>query len=487
MKNDKTRLIEKDADTASAPSNNLVESVKAVGKYRWTICGLLFFATTVNYLDRQVLSLLKPTLEEKWGWTNTDYANIASVFQFTYAISMLFAGRWIDKLGTKKGYAWAIIIWSVGAIIHAFALPLGEGVSAVLGWTGIAAVHVSILGFMLARAVLAFGEAGNFPAAIKATAEYFPKKERSFATGIFNSGTNVGAILAPLTVPWMAINWGWESAFIVVGVVGFFWLLFWLFMYESPEKQKRLSAAELAYINSDKDENLPDKEILKGSAPDPMAAAPVAPVEKVSWVKLLGYRQTWAFTFGKFMTDGVWWFFLFWLPAYLKDQYGLTGTEIAPPLTVLYSLTMFGSIGGGWFPMYFIRKGYQPYDGRMKAMLMIALIPLVVLAAQPLGGISFWVPVILIGIGASAHQAWSANIFTTVSDMFPKKAVGSVVGIGGMAGGLGGVLVTKLGGALFDHYKAEGHIETGYTIMFVHLCGGLPYCLDGHEGTGTEV
>ena len=460
-------LLNAETSRKTATSTGFDNSVKAIGKYRWTICGLLFFATTVNYLDRQVLSLLKPTLEEKWGWTNSDYANIASVFQFTYAISMLFAGRIIDKLGTKKGYAWAIVIWSIGAIIHALAIPMGEGIAAILGFAGIAAMHVSILGFMFARAVLAFGEAGNFPAAIKATAEYFPKKERSFATGIFNSGSNVGAILAPLTVPWMAANWGWESAFIVIGAVGFLWLTFWLIMYERPDQQKRLSAAELAYINSDKDENLPDKEVLKGSTPDPQAGVAPAPAEKVSWLKLLSYKQTWAFTFGKFMTDGVWWFFLFWLPAYLKDQYGMTGTEIALPLTVLYSLTMFGSIGGGWFPMYFIRKGYQPYDGRMKAMLMIALIPLVVLAAQPLGGISFWMPVILIGIGASAHQAWSANIFTTVSDMFPKRAVASVVGIGGMAGGIGGVLVTKLGGALFDHYKALGHIETGYNIMFV--------------------
>jgi MFS transporter, ACS family, hexuronate transporter len=430
---------------------------QAIGNYRWTICALLFFATTVNYLDRQVLSLLKPTLEEKWGWTNSDYANIAAAFQFTYAISMLFAGRIIDKMGTKKGYAWAIVIWSVGAIIHALAIPMGEGLATIVGWFGIISVHVSVLGFILARAVLAFGESGNFPAAIKATAEYFPKKERSFATGIFNSGANVGAILAPLTVPWIAENWGWESAFIIIGAVGFLWLIFWLMFYEKPEEQKRLSAAELSYINSGEDRPAD----LTGVHP----AAEIS--EKVSWTKLLAYKQTWAFTFGKFMTDGVWWFFLFWLPAYLKDQYGMTGTDIAVPLTVLYSLTMFGSIGGGWFPMYFIRKGYQPYDGRMRAMLMIALIPLVVLAAQPLGYISFWVPVILIGIGASAHQAWSANIFTTVSDMFPKKAVASVVGIGGMAGGIGGVLITKLGGALFDHYKALGTIETGYTIMFV--------------------
>lgn len=423
-----------------------------IGKYRWTICTLLFFATTVNYLDRQVLSLLKPMLEDKFGWSNTDYANIASVFQFTYAISMLFAGRIIDKLGTKKGYSWAIIIWSIGAVIHALAIPMGEGIISILGWVGIAAVPVSVVGFMFARAVLGFGESGNFPAAIKATAEYFPKKERSFATGIFNSGANVGAILAPLTVPWIAEHWGWEAAFLIIGAIGFLWLFFWLAYYEKPEKQKKLSAAELEYILSDTEKTEEDTSGL--------------PPEKVSWFKLLGYKQTWAFTFGKFMTDGVWWFFLFWLPAFLKDQYGITGTDIMLPLVVLYSLTMFGSIGGGWFPMYFIRKGYQPYDGRMKAMLLIAIIPLVVLLAQPFGYISFWVPVILIGIGASAHQAWSANIFTTVSDMFPKKAIGSVVGIGGMAGGIGGVLVTKVGGALFDHYKALGHIETGYTIMF---------------------
>jgi len=430
---------------------------QAIGKYRWTICALLFFATTVNYLDRQVLSLLKPELEkpENFGWTNSQYADIAAVFQFAYAISMLFAGRVIDKLGTKKGYAWAIIIWSIGAIIHALAIPIGQGTIAILGWTGLALLPISVVGFMVSRAVLAIGESGNFPAAIKATAEYFPKKERSFATGIFNSGANVGAILAPLTVPWIESKWGWEAAFLIIGAIGFLWLFFWLHYYERPEKQKRLSAEEYTYINSD-EENV-------SATPDRVAAQVT---EKVSWLKLLEYKQTWAFTVGKFLTDGVWWFFLFWLPAYLKDQYGIEKTEIMIPLAVLYSMTMFGSIGGGWFPMYFIRKGYQPYDGRMKAMLFIALIPLVVLAAQPLGQTSYWMPVILIGIGASAHQAWSANIFTTVSDMFPKKAVGSVVGIGGMAGGIGGVIITKVGGALFDHYKALGSIETGYTIMF---------------------
>jgi len=423
--------------------------MEKIGKYRWTICALLFFATTINYLDRQVLSLLAPDLSKEFNWSNTDYANITAVFQFSYAISMLFAGRFIDRLGTKKGFTWAIIIWSLAAIMHALAIEVGDAFSGIFSALGLV-IPVSILGFMLSRALLAIGESGNFPAAIKATAEYFPKKERSFATGIFNSGANVGAILAPLTVPWIAFHWGWQTAFILVGAIGFLWLIFWMFFYNKPDQQKRLSKAELDYIHSDTEE----------------AVAVTEQKEKVAWFKLLGYKQTWAFVFGKFMTDGVWWFFLFWLPKYLEAQYGMVKTEIMLPLAVLYSMTMFGSIGGGWFPTYFIKKGYNAYDGRMKAMLIIALFPLIVLAAQPLGYISFWIPVILIGIGASAHQAWSANIFTTVSDMFPKKAVGSVVGIGGMAGGLGGVLISKSGGALFDHYKALGHIQTGYTIMF---------------------
>jgi ACS family hexuronate transporter-like MFS transporter len=425
---------------------------QVIGRFRWTICGLLFFATTVNYLDRQVLSLLQPHLAERFGWTNSDYANITAVFQFVYALSMLFAGRIIDRLDTKKGYAWAIVVWSLGAIVHAFAIPIGQGIATILGWVGVAAVSVSVAGFMFSRAVLAIGESGNFPAAIKATAEYFPKKERSFATGIFNSGANVGAILAPLTVPWIQLNWGWEAAFVIIGGIGLLWLAFWLVIYEKPHRQKRLSTPELAFINSDEKVELDNELSVKK--------------ERVSWIKLLEYKQTWAFTFGKFMTDGVWWFFLFWLPAYLKAQYNIVDKGVMLPLALLYTLAMFGSIGGGWAPMYFIRKGYSAYDGRMKAMLLIALFPLVVLAAQPLGHISFWIPVLLIGIGASAHQAWSANIFTTVSDMFPKKAVGSVVGIGGMAGGIGGVVMSKIGGALFDHYKALGHIETGYSIMF---------------------
>jgi ACS family hexuronate transporter-like MFS transporter len=424
----------------------------AIGRFRWLICALLFFAATINYLDRQVLSLLAPDLSNEFGWTNTDYANITSIFQLVYAISMLFAGRLIDKMGTRRGFSWAIVIWSAGAMMHAFAIPIGEGLGSLLGWLGAGAVSASIAGFMLSRAVLGFGESGNFPAAIKATAEYFPKKERSLATGIFNSGTNVGAILAPLTVPWIAGHLGWQWAFIIIGAVGFIWLIFWWWLYQPPGQQPRLSEAELAYINADAIEHT-----RTSALPDD---------GKVKWMQLLRYRQTWSFFFGKFLTDGVWWFFLFWLPKYLEAQYGMKGTDIMLPLAVLYSMTMIGSIGGGWFPMYFMGKGMQPYDGRMRAMLLIALVPLLVLLAQPLGGASYWVPVLLIGMGASAHQAWSANIFTTVSDMFPRKAVASVVGIGGMAGGLGGVLISKVGGALTDHYKALGHVQTGYTIMF---------------------
>ena len=437
--------------------NKLKNLNTTVSKYRWSICALLFFATTVNYLDRQVLSLLQPTLSQEFGWTNTDYANITAVFQFVYALAMLFAGRFIDWIGTKRGYAWAIVLWSVGAVIHAFAVGIGGAVAPVFSVIGIL-LPVSVLGFMVGRTVLAIGEAGNFPAAIKTVAEWFPKKERSLSTGIFNSGANIGAVLAPLTVPWIASRFGWQMAFIIVGAIGFLWLIFWFAFYDSPSvmlRKGRITQGEYDHIHSDKDEVSVQKEATEEGG-----------TEKVSWWKLLGFRQTWSFFIGKFLTDGVWWFFLFWLPAYLGAQYGISGTGVMLPLTVLYSMTMVGSIGGGWFPAYFINKGMEPYSARMRAMLIIALFPLVVLAAQPLGHISMWIPVILIGVGASAHQAWSANIFTTVSDMFPRKAVASVTGIGGMAGGIGGVVVSKIAGPLFDHFEAIGKIETGYTIMF---------------------
>lgn len=431
------------------------KDIKPAGNYRWTICALLFVATTINYLDRQVLSLLQPYLEEKFGWTNSDYANITAVFQFAYALSMLFAGRIVDWLDTKWGYGWAIVIWSVAAMIHALSIPIGEAFNSLLGLAGISIFSVSVAGFIVSRTLLAFGEAGNFPAAIKAVAEYFPKKERSFATGIFNSGANIGAVLAPLTIPWIYANWGWESAFILVGAFGFLWLIFWLVFYEKPEKQKRLSKEELLYITNDREDAAQAEKQLT----DVLES-------KISWFKLLGYKQTWAFISGKLLTDGVFWFFLFWLPAYLKAQYNIVGEGVMIPLAAVYTLSMAGSVAGGWLPMYFIKKGHNVFEGRVKAMLVIAIFPLAILAAQPLGHISYWIPIVLIGIGAAAHQAWSANIFTTVSDMFPKRAIGSVVGMGGMAGGLGGVVVSKISGALFDHYKALGHIETGYTIVF---------------------
>lgn len=420
------------------------------GNYRWTICALLFFATTVNYLDRQVLSLLAPSLSKEFGWSNSDYANIAAAFQFIYAVALLFVGRIVDRLGTKLAYALAICVWSAGAVIHAFSLQFGAALNFLLSPLGLAA-PASVLGFVVARSVLAIGEAGNFPAAIRATAEYFPKSERSLATGIFNSGANIGAILAPLSVPAIAAMWGWQAAFVWIGAIGFIWIGFWLAMFDEPSRQKRLSAAELAYIRRDE-------------APEP--AADRSP--SASWLTLLGMRQTWAFVAGKFLTDGVWWFFLFWLPKYLTDEYAIPATHMALPLAALYSMTMVGSIGGGWMPSIFMGRGDSPFDSRMKAMLLIAFFPLVVLLAQPLGHYGYWVPVLLIGVGASAHQAWSCNLYTITSDLFPRRCVGSVVGIGGLAGGIGGVLVTKVGGMLFDHYGALGQIQTGYMIMFAY-------------------
>jgi len=426
-----------------------------IGRYRWTICSLLFFATTVNYLDRQVLSLLQPMLSAEFNWSNTDYANITAVFQFTYGIVVLFAGRFIDRIGTLKGYAWSIGIWSIGAAVHAAAAGMGSAISPALAAVGIV-LPVSVAGFMVGRFVLAVGEAGNFPAAIKTVGEWFPRKERSLATGIFNSGANIGAILAPLMTPWIAARWGWQTAFIIVGAVGFIWLIFWFVFYDSPEKmlkKGKINQAEYNHIVSDADQ--PKEEIT--------------PEKKVSWFKLLKFRQTWAFFFGKFFTDGVWWFFLFWLPSFLKAQYGMEGSKVMLPLGVLYSMTMFGSICGGWFPAWFIKKGMETYKARMTAMFFIALCPLVVLLAQTVGQYGMWFAIVLIGIGCSAHQAWSANIYSTVSDMFPNSAVASITGIGTMAGSLlSGVLISKIAGALFDHYEKLGDVTVGYSIVFAY-------------------
>ncbi|MFZ4427283.1 MAG: MFS transporter [Saprospiraceae bacterium] len=405
-----------------------------IGSYRWRICALVFFATTINYLDRQVISLLKDDyLEPIFGWSESDYANIVIAFQLSYAIGMLGAGWIIDKIGTKTGYAAALIAWSVAAIVHAFAR--------------------STAGFAAARAFLGISEAGNFPAAIKTTAEWFPKKERALATGIFNSGTNVGAILAPLTVPLIAMKMGWEWAFILTGLIGFLWLIFWFSMYDVPGKHPSLGAAEKAYIQSDNEEDQNQEDTAK-----------------VSWLKLLTFRQTWAFFFGKLMTDPIWWFYLFWLPSFLNKEYGFSKTQLAFPLAVVYTMTTFGSIFGGWLSGAFIKRGWTVYRSRKTAMFVFALCAVPVVSAQALGAINPWLAIFIIGLAASGHQAWSANIYTTASDMFPKKAVASVVGIGGMAGAVGGILIARAAGSLLDHYKALGSIETGYYIMFI-ICG----------------
>ena len=441
-------------------------------RYRWVICAMLFFATTVNYLDRQVLSLLQPMLEEEFHWTDNDYGTITAIFSLFYAISMLFAGRFIDWMGTRKGYAWSIAVWSAGAALHALCgvltekwvgLPDADALRAVAAGTDLAATisMVSVTFFIIARCVLALGEAGNFPAAIKATAEYFPKKDRAFATGIFNSGANVGAIVAPLTVPLMAELWGWEMAFIIVGLIGFIWMGIWLFIYKPIADNPKVNDAERAYIQQDDSELTPDEIEPENES-------------KLSFIECLGFKQTWAFAFGKFMTDGVWWFFLFWTPAYLKIQYNMEGTQIAWPIAILYSITVIGSVFGGKFPTYFINRGMNPYAGRMRAMLIIAFFPLVVLFAQPLGYISYWVPILLISVGASAHQAWSANIFSTVGDMFPKSAIATITGIGGMAGGIGSFFIQKGAGMLFT-YSGDTNMQfmgfegkpAGYAIVFI--------------------
>lgn len=417
-----------------------------ISKYRWTICALIFFATTVNYLDRAVISLLKPYLTTAFQWSDEDsiknYANIEIAFKFAYAIGMLFAGKLIDKLGTKIGYALATALWSIAAMAHAIA-------------TG-------TIGFSVARIFLGVTEAGNFPAAIKATAEWFPKKERALATGIFNSGSNIGAIVAPLSVPFIADKWGWQWAFIITGALGFIWLILWFIYYEIPSKQKRLSEAEYNYITQP--EVTEDGTIKADSAE-------VENLESVSWITLFKYKQTWAFAVGKLLTDPIWWFYLFWLPDFLDKQYGLKGTDVSLPVALVYMISSVGSIGGGWLPMNLINKGMASFKARKTSMLIYALCVFPIVFAQILGDMNMWLAVIVIGIAAAAHQAWSANIFTTVSDMFPNKAIASVTGIGGMFGGLGGILLTALVQKnMFVYYESIGQIQTGYYIMFF-ICG----------------
>ncbi|MDA3614629.1 MFS transporter [Polluticaenibacter yanchengensis] len=448
-----------------------------MSNYRWTICAMLFFATTINYLDRQVLSLTwKDFIVPEFHWTNNDYGNITAVFSIVYAVSMLFAGKFIDWMDTKKGFLWAIGIWSIGACMHAYCGIATSGVItgdwslsfhgakenlAKVGDVSLI-VSTSVSFFILSRIVLAIGEAGNFPAAIKATAEFFPKKDRGLATSIFNAGATIGALAAPITIPYIAANWGgWEMSFIIIGAVGFLWMGLWIFVYHKPEKHPKVNKAELTYIQQD---DIQTQELEK-----PAKAKPI------SYGQAFKYKQTWAFAFGKFMTDGVWWFFLFWAPAYLSSVYGIksSDTEGQLALFVLYLITLL-SIIGGWLPTYFVdKKGMNPYAGRMKAMLIFAFFPLLALFAQPLGHISFWIPTIIIGIAGAAHQSWSANIFSTVGDMFPKSAIATITGIGGMAGGIGSFLINKGSGVLFDHAETTNMsfmgfkgIEAGYFIIF---------------------
>ena len=441
--------------------------------YRWTICAMLFFATTVNYLDRQVLSLTwDEFIKPEFHWDESHYGTITSVFSIVYAICMLFAGRFIDWMGTKKGYLWAIGVWSAGACMHALCgivteqyvgLHSAAELMAATGDVVVVLATVSMYCFLAARCILALGEAGNFPAAIKVTAEYFPKKDRAYATSIFNAGASIGALIAPVSIPLIAKAWGWEMAFIVIGGLGFIWMGFWVFMYDAPSKSKHVNQAELDYIEQDNRE--------AGSAP----MTDEKDEKRMKFWQCFSYKQTWAFVFGKFMTDGVWWFFLFWTPAYISDVYGFasdTGTA-QMLIFVLYAITML-SIYGGKLPTIIINKtGKNPYAARMQAMLIFALFPLLALFAQPLGNYSYWYPIIIIGIAGAAHQSWSANIYSVVGDMFPKSTIATIVGIGGMAGGIGSFCINMGSGRLFD-YAAETNMTfmgfegkpAGYFIIF---------------------
>ncbi len=446
--------------------------------YRWVICSLLFFATTINYLDRQVLSLTwEDFIRPEFHWTNAHYGLVTGIFSLVYAIGMLFAGRIVDKLDTKKGYMWSIFIWSIGACVHALCgvatewavgLPDAEALRNAIGNVDLVAriANISLTLFILARCVLAIGEAGNFPAAIKATAEYFPKKDRAYATSIFNAGTTIGALLAPFTIPTLAAKFGWEAAFIIIGGLGFIWMGFWQFMYKKPDQNPAVNAAELEYINSDSEEERATAE---------RDAAEKAAAPKVSLWKCFTYRQTWAFISGKAIADGVWWFYLFWMPSYLKNACGMSSTsfEFQLALGVLYLIVMV-SVLGGYLPTIFVEKyKMHPYAGRMRAMLIFAFFPLLALFAQPLSQYSYWWPIVFIGIAAAAHQSWSANIFSTVGDMFPKSMIATITGIGGMAGGVGSFGIQMGAGRLFDYAEASqmtflGYtgIEAGYMIAF---------------------
>ena len=423
---------------------------------------MLFFATTVNYMDRQVLSLTwKDFISPEFDWNDEIYGTITATFSIFYAVANLFAGKFVDFMGTKKGYFWAIVVWSIGAVMHA---GCGEFTFKVMGATGVAVATISMYAFLVCRCILALGEAGNFPAAIKVTAEYFPKKDRAFATSIFNAGASVGALAAPATIPLLAKAMGWEMAFIIIGLLGFVWAGFWIFLYDKPADSKFVNEAELNYMNQD-DISEETETVEKEE-------------KQLSIGKAFTFRQTWSFAFGKFMTDGVWWFFLFWAPAYFSDQFGYTSdsTMGIALIFTLYAIVTVVSMFGGYLPKIFVeKKGMNPYQGRMLAMLIFAFFPVLALFAQPMGQYSAWWPAIIIGFVGAGHQAWSANIFSTTGDMFPKSAVATITGIGAMAGGVGSFLINKGSGILFTYAAEQGSAFTfmgfegkpaGYMIIF---------------------
>ncbi len=394
----------------------------------------MFFGTTINYLDRQIIGLLKPILEKEFEWTETDFARIVMAFSAAYAIGLLVAGWFIDKVGTKLGYAISVVVWSVAGMLHA--------------------VAKNVTGFGLARLGLGLGEAGNYPAAMKAVAEWFPKKERGLATGIFNAGTSVGVIVALLIAPWILVNYGWQSVFWITGAVGFVWLIFWMWLYEIPSKQKYLSSDEHEYI-------LQGQEAHSNSVNSKV---------KVSWYKLFSLPQTWAYITGKFLIDPIFWFFLFWLPSYFSSIFSLDLRKPSLPLMIIYASTTIGSIGGGYISSWLIKRGMPALKARKKAMLVFAALELSIILLQYVTDV--WIAVALISMAVAVHQAWATNVFTTASDMFPKETVSSVVGIGGMAGAVGGILFPMLVGYLLDLYKANGNLVGGYNLIFT-LCGTL--------------
>ena len=400
------------------------------GHYRWIICALLFFATTINYVDRGVVGILKTTLQGEFGWNEIDYSNIVFAFQSAYAIGLMLAGRLMDKVGTKAGYAIALIVWSLAAVACAEATTFGPAAASLLATVGFVTTP-SVAGFMAARFALGVGEGGNFPAAIKSVAEWFPRRERALATGIFNSGTNVGAIVTPLVVPWITVRYGWYWAFVITGALGFFWLIAWWLMYDTPERHPRVTPAELAHINSD----------------PPESTTPVP------WAKLFPHREAWAFAIGKFMTDPIWWLYLFWLADFLQKKHGLSLSGVSAPLIVIYLVADVGSIGGGWLSSALIKRGWSVNAARKTAMLTCASLVVPVMFAPYVD--SLWVAVGLVSVAAAAHQGWSANLFTFSSDMFPRRAVGSVVGFGGMAGAVGGMLFTKITGYILEWNQSD--------------------------------